>query len=112
MITFNKVCAQGDVFIKRIDSLPEGLSKDEVNDSDYIVTHSETGHHHVMPTKDADFFTAANDPFVLHVVVNNETTLRHLRSFDTHKTISFSPGIYRITRQREYTSEGFRRAID
>ena len=111
MITFQKQAAQGDLLITKIDSLPENLIKAE-SDGDYTVAHSETGHNHVMSSDDVDFYTSANDNFVLYAVVNKQTELRHLRSFDTHKTITVSPGIYRINRQREYTPEGFRRAAD
>lgn len=112
MITFNKQCAQGDLLITRIDEIPSSATIDKTDGDDYVVAHSETGHNHVMAKKDVDFFTAANDPFVLYMVVKNETPVRHLRSFDTHKTINVPPGKYRINRQREYIPEGFRRAAD
>ena len=46
------------------------------------------------------------------VVDGGSATLEHERSFDTHETIEFSPGTYRIRRQREHTPEGYRRAAD
>ena len=111
-LTFQHQAAQGDLLITRIDKLPEELSPAKAEGGDYIVAHSETMHNHVMAEKDCEVFEAANDPFVLYVVVRNETPIRHLRSFDTHAPIHVSPGIYRINRQREYTPEGFRRAAD
>jgi hypothetical protein len=45
-------------------------------------------------------------------VVNKDTELKHLRSFDTHESLSIPEGLYRINRQREYTPEGYRRAAD
>lgn len=112
MITFEKQAAQGDLLITKIDEIPSDAVIDNNSQQDYIVAHSETGHNHVMSTADCDFYKAANDDFVLYLVVKNETPIRHLRSFDTHKTINVPPGKYRINRQREYIPEGFRRAAD
>ncbi len=112
MKTFTSQAAQGDLLITRIDALPPDAIRETVSAADYIVAHSETGHHHLMATKDAEFYRAANDPFVLFVVVNEPTTLRHARSFDTHEPIHVDKGTYRVNRQREYTPEGFRRAQD
>lgn len=112
MVTFTKQCAQGDLLMTKIDVMPKNVTKDLNNDDDYTVAHSETGHNHVMSAKNTDFYIAANDPFVIYADVKKVTELRHLRSFDTHKTITVNPGLYRINRQREYIAEGFRRAQD
>ena len=102
--------AQGDVMIKRIDSLPEGLEESKAEDGNYVVAHSETGHHHVMSSADCTVWD--QDEFRSYVQVDNVVHLRHLRSFDTHETIALPPGKYRITRQREYVADGYRRAQD
>lgn len=112
MKTFERQAAQGDMLITKIDSIPEGLEPMKPKGGQMIVAHSETGHHHVLPEADVDVFHAANDEFVLYLVVNNETELKHMRSFDTHESLKLQPGKYRINRQREYTPEGFRRAAD
>ena len=113
MKQFKKQAAQGDMLITKIDKLPPDLLPMEENDDGhFIIAHSETGHNHVVLAENAHAYQAANDPFVMYLVVNKETTLEHLRSFDTHHPIEIAPGTYRINRQREYTSEGFRRAAD
>lgn len=112
MKTFTNQAAQGDLLITRVDAIPQGLEPMKAEHGDYVVAHSETGHHHVLPEGDVNVFQAANDDFVLYLVVNNETELKHLRSFDTHESLKVPPGMYRINRQREYTPEGFRRAAD
>ena len=112
MKTFKNQSRQGDALITRVESIPEGLEPMKPEGGNYIVAHSETGHHHVLPTQDVEVYEAANDPFVLYLVVNNETELKHLRSFDTHEALKVPPGTYRINRQREHTPEGFRRAAD
>ena len=110
METFKNQAAQGDLLITKINSIPEGLEKMKVENNNYIVAHSETGHHHTLPSKDVIVFEET--PFSLYIEVLKETELKHNRSFDTHKSLKISKGLYRINRQREYTAEGFRRAAD
>lgn len=112
MQTFKNQAAQGDCLITRVATIPEGFVIDSQKDSNYVVAHSETGHNHVMESKDIDFYTSANDPLMIYLVVNKATPVRHLRSFDTHEPLSVPPGIFRINRQRESIPEGFRKAQD
>lgn len=115
MRTFDKVCAQGDVMFVRVDELPEGLEEIQPEGNHIIVTHSETGHHHVMERADAKMYRKPdlpNEILECFITVNKPTALKHLRSFDTHAPIQFKPGNYRVRRQREYTPEGFRRVED
>lgn len=105
--------AQGDVLFTRVDSIPSNAVKQEAEENgDHIITHSETGHHHVMASKGIDFYEAANDPFMMYLVVKEPTNLRHLRDTDTHETIQFLPGKYRVNRQREMSGEMIMPAID
>jgi hypothetical protein len=106
------VIAQGDVLIKKVEEIPSEFEKAEVKGNKYVVAHSETGHHHTVSTETVDAYESKENEFLLYLVVKEETQLLHERSFHTHKTISLSPGKYRISRQREYISEGFRRAQD
>lgn len=117
MRTFKNCAAQGDVLITRINALPENIKQatPEAN-GEHIVAHSETGHHHVISSDDVNYYLAANDnvmdEFVAYLDVKKTTVLRHLRSFDTHEPIEIGKGVYRLNRQREYTLEGFRKALD
>lgn len=113
MKTFKNQAAQGDVLITRIDSLPEGLKKvTPESDGTYIITHSETGHNHVMDSSDINFYMDAANDFVGYLEVVRPTELRHLRSFDTHESLKVEKGLYKINRQRERIPEGFRKAAD
>jgi hypothetical protein len=109
--TFKNICAQGDVFIRRIDALPDGLRKIEPENGKIIVTHSETGHHHVMDADDVEMFQGP-DLLTAFLLVRKATRLEHLRPHDTHEAIAFSPGKYEVRRQREYVPQGFRRVAD
>lgn len=113
MKTFKNTAAQGDMLIRRITSLPENVKAVSAEQGTYILAHSETMHNHIVKAApDVEFYQHANDNFIAYLVVNNEACVEHMRSFDTHETIKFGPGIYEIRRQREYTPEGFRKAQD
>lgn len=112
MKTFKTVAAQGDVYFRRIDKLPENAVKVNPENGRYIVTHSETGHHHVMEAEGVTMYSLPNDIMNCLLVVEKPTPLTHLRDFDTHEPIMFDEGVYHVRRQREYTAEGFRKAQD
>lgn len=130
MKTFENQAAQGDMFIRVIDKLPEGVTEAKEENGNFVLAHSETGHNHVVKKQEGvSFYQSANDDFVAYLVVDTKKVkhpveCKHLRDYDTHETISFFTGdifskvkdagkkIFEIRRQREYTPEGFRRAQD
>lgn len=112
MRTFNNVCAQGDVYIRKIAALPENAVPVKPENGYNIVAHSETGHNHVMEASKADMYSLPDSIMDLLLVVHDPVALEHLRSYDTHEPIMFEKGTYHIRRQREYTPEGWRRVED
>lgn len=108
MKTFTDTCAQGDVHFTRQNALPAGLHPVEPVDGQIVVTHSETGHNHVMvldrvaEAPPAVQMFSGGDPLTAWLQVNRPTALEHLRPHDTHEPIMFEPGVYEIRRQREY----------
>lgn len=113
MKTFNKVCAQGDIYITKTDmQIPSGAVEVSPEGQHLIITHSETGHHHVMEREKAKMYTLPDSIMKCLLVVNDPVALEHLRSYDTHEPILFEPGSYIVHRQREYTAEGFRKVQD
>jgi hypothetical protein len=113
MRTFNKVCAQGDVYIQKVDTMPtKDMVEVPAENGVVIVTHSETGHHHVMEATKVKMYALPNSLLDCLLVVNDPVALKHLRDHDTHEPIMFEKGTYKVTRQREYTAEGFRKAQD
>lgn len=117
MKTFTNCAAQGDLYIRRIDKLPEGVKRIDAEKGQYVVAHSETGHNHVIAERPNVALYASDDPMVSYLEVVEatdaaETLLEHLRSFDTHETIKLPVGTFEIRRQREYTPEGWRRVED
>lgn len=116
MKTFKNMAAQGDFLIIRIDELPEEVYPCETKDGRYVVAHSETGHDHVMEAENVKMFkvelTDDDAVFELYLSVDEDTAIEHLRSYDTHEALNVPPGNYKIRRQREYISEGWRHAAD
>ena len=117
MKTFKSQAAQGDLLIRRIDSLPKGCIQLKPEKGFFVVAHSETGHNHVIAERPNVMIYTTNDPMVSYLQVIEatdaaETIIEHLRSFDTHESISIAPGNYEIRRQREYSPEGWRRVED
>ena len=121
-MTFKMACAQGDVYISRVQDIPKGLISAMPENGRIVVTHSETGHDHVMQVDRAkgepavEMFNEKDNPLISWLKVNRPTTLEHLRPYDTHESILFNPGSYKVHRQREYTlepnSNGFRQVYD
>lgn len=112
MRTFKKTCAQGDIYVRRIDKLPKEAIEVPAEGEHVVVTHSETGHHHVMERRAVTMYRLPDEIYDCFLVVNEPTTLDHLRPHDTHESIKFEKGTYHVRRQREHTPEGFRRVED
>jgi hypothetical protein len=126
MKTFKEQAAQGDMLIRLIDKLPEGVKETPDENGNFVLAHSETGHNHVLKKQPGvEFYANGNDPFVAYVVVTTKAKkpceIKHLRDYHTHETIALkkpdieakeTKRVYEIRRQREYTPEGFRRAQD
>ncbi|MFM0263283.1 hypothetical protein [Paraburkholderia sediminicola] len=117
MRTFKNQAAQGDLLIRRVDRIPNGLKQMVVDAGKYIVAHSETGHHHVIEARPNVIVFDTEDPLVSYLQVieatdETEAVIEHLRSFDTHESLQAGIGNYEIRRQRENAPEGWRRAAD
>lgn len=112
MRTFKNSAAQGDVYFRRVESMPAGVVEVAPENGVLIVTHSETGHNHVMEATKARMYSLPDSIMDCFLVVNDPVALEHLRSYDTHEPILFDKGTYHVRRQREYVPEGFRRVQD
>lgn len=106
-------CAQGDLNIFKVKNIPDGLKNAEKKGNQFVLAHSETGHNHVVDDSNVTVLDDPNNEFVSFMkVALGGADVTHMRSFDTHETIHLPEGLYRISRQREYTPEGYRRAAD
>jgi hypothetical protein len=117
MKTFQNHAAQGEISIRRVDALPDGVKPFAAENGKYIIGHSETGHHHVLVAECPQVFEAATAPAgmrILYAVLDQAAELVHLRGHDTHETIHHEPGIYeyRIGREFDPYAELARRVAD
>jgi len=99
---------QGDVLIQRVNTeLPEDaevIKPDEKNR--LVLAEGEaTGHAHVVPAV-AGALYAAQAAMMLQVT--QSTQVLH----EEHSPIDLDPGLYKITRQREYFPTEIRRVAD
>jgi hypothetical protein len=109
-----KQIRQGDCLLTRVASIPSGAKKVDPKDGKFIAAHSETGHDHVIEAKPGVELFDTENPLIsyLRVIEQTETTLEHLRSFDTHESYLLKGGCYEIRRQRQKTPEGWARVQD
>ena len=117
MKTFFNQCAQGDLLIRRIKTIPADAKPLQSEKGVFVVAHSETGHNHVIAERPNVQMFTTGDSMVSYLQVVEatdaaEVLLEHLRTYDTHETIGIGAGIYEIRRQREYAPEGWRRVED
>ena len=105
--------AQGDLLVQSTRAVPRDAVEVAASEGVHIVAYSETGHHHVVDAHGVRYFRDASNPLLAYLTVETDsTTLRHLRSWDTHAPHMLSRGMYELRRQREWTPEGWRRVED
>lgn len=124
MLKFEKVAAQGEITIRRIGDLPKkrglpaGFTTMKPEHGKFIIGHSETGHHHVLDRLDGVDVAVMDAPpagmNILRAILENPTTLVHLRGHDTHEPIRLDPGTYefRIAREFDHYAELARQSAD
>lgn len=124
MKTFTKVAAQGEITIMRLGAIPTdrlvpaGFSAAQPECGKFIIGHSETGHHHVLSRADGVAIATMDRPpegmRILRAILENPTSLDHLRGHDTHESIMLEPGEYefRIAREYDHYAELARQSAD
>ncbi len=107
-----KTYRQGDVLIKQIKDLPEGLTKSKDNFKQRVVlAYGEvTGHAHAFYNpKDVELLES-NDIKGTRKFLNIKSLskLKH----EEHSTLTFNPGIYEVIQQKEYSMGQIKRVVD
>lgn len=103
-----QIYRQGDVLIRKVDSIPSGLKKIEAEAGRVVLAHGEaTGHHHSFDNPGC-VALLESDVGDRYLEVASESTLEH----QEHAAISIPPGAYRVVRQREYSPEAIRNVAD
>lgn len=118
-----QAAAQGDVILRKMTSkkIPKGFVKTKRKPGEsVIVTHSETGHHHVIDPingQHVEMYEDKTNPLVCYLQMGDcvNFDVVHLRPYDTHETLRFlgkKGDVWEVRRQREHTPEGWRRVQD
>lgn len=112
---------QGELYIGPVVEIPDDIETTEGSreGDDYIVGHSETGHHHVVAAGRARLLETDNTMIAYIEARDSHVDLVHKRDHDTHPTLRLnmasSKGGKRtgrkITRQREVTPEAAGRPV-
>lgn len=109
-----KSYAQGDVYLIPIKAVPADAPEMKAENGQFIITHSETGHHHIVLERPDVRQFSGMDVFRGFLEVGGEepAELVHLRDHHTHAPQTIQPGAYLIQRQAAYTPQGWERARD
>lgn len=109
-----KAIPQGDCYLIPIKAIPAGAKPVAADNGVFIITHSETGHHHVIMERPDIRQFSGMDIFrgFLEVTGDEPAELVHLRNHHTHAPQTVTPGAWLIQRQAAYTPQGWERARD
>lgn len=103
MNTQPQIVRHGEVILKPIQALPEGVTLSETTNK-RIVAHSETGHHHILEAeqgKDFKIYTTLDGKTFIELP--SEAKLWHQKTGkDVHETHIIQPAIYEVVIKREY----------
>lgn len=99
---------QGDVLLKRIDSIPQGLKRVASENGRVVLAHGEaTGHHHSFED-DAGVALLEGDGGDRFLDAQQDASLEH----QEHGAIAVPAGSYEVVIQREYHPEAIRNVAD
>jgi hypothetical protein len=100
--------------IRRVEDIPATAVPVAPENNCYVLAHSESGHHHVIDSRNAQMLIDRTNTFVAWLDIAEPTLLKHLREFDTHESYLLLPGKHEVRRQRqrEHSPEGWRRTAD
>lgn len=105
--------AQGDLLLRRIEKLPDGLEEVRMAPEGHVLAHSETGHHHVVEepqtrwlkpvaTADAAISSFGHSMVSYLEVLAEHADVVHHRDEHQHETLRLPKGLYEVRRQREH----------
>ena len=110
--TGEKPFFQGDLAIIPNVRVPNDAVEDKAPENgEYVMAHSEDGHHHVLLAKHARVYRVAS-AMLLYAKIVETTKLLHKKAVDGHESYQLPPGDYLFLRQREGAPEGWRSALD
>lgn len=103
-----KTFAQGEIYGRKVDTLPENLTEftEKNKKGDWIISHSESGHHHLLErTEGVRVFEKTENVNkgmrVLYAILENPTRLFQDADIP-HEAHELSEGVYKFSLAREY----------
>jgi len=116
-MTYNVIGAQGEITIIQIDALPEGIETRPAEriEKGWIISHSESGHHHLLTGGDVMERTSkvpAGMKILYAILDNPEALIQDAQT--PHGGYNLSAGFYefRIAREFDPFSEQARQVAD
>jgi hypothetical protein len=111
------IANQGEIRIDSIDVMPDAETKpfEEKNSKGFIISHSESGHHHILGG-DVEVMERTEAPAgarILYAIVKEPTKLFQDAAVP-HQPVDLDPGIYEFRIKREFDpfAEQARRVAD
>lgn len=105
------IIRQGDVLVRRIETLPKNIKPAEAENGRLVLAHGEaTGHHHSFALSDrvALFREDGSGGGLFLSITGAPVPLEH----QEHTALVLPPGNYECRRQREYHPETIRNVQD
>lgn len=97
---------QGDVWIEKIDTVPNSAVDVPLENGRIVLAHGEvTGHAHAIKSRRAKLRQSGGERYLS---VSSPVSLSH----EEHATIAIPPGNYRVQIQKEYSPEAIRNVAD
>ncbi|MGB1214815.1 MAG: hypothetical protein ACPG4X_15725 [Pikeienuella sp.] len=99
--------AQGEIYARKIDNLPDGLKPFTEKDTAgaWIISHSESGHHHVIDAPGVTVMERTLDVpegmRILYAIVEEPTSLKQ-NAANAHEAHDMPPGVYEMRISREF----------
>jgi hypothetical protein len=90
------VIRHGEVLLIQVDKLPRGRY---IRKDNYIVGHSESGHHHVLEAEEAPF-TINEKKMYLNLF--KPAKLVHQKTINKHNDLVVPAGKYKVLKKTEY----------
>lgn len=94
----NQPIRHGEIMLVPVDEVPQGKTHKKTS---HVVGHSETGHHHVLESKQ-EFTVLDIDKAFTYLVLTAPAKLVHQKTVDKHKTLPVAPGKYKVVYKNEY----------
>lgn len=95
VVEMNKPIRHGEAMLIPITKKVKGKEY-----TSFIVAHSETGHHHILESKQPFVVSQSDKEFLIELF--EPAKLVHKKQVDKHKTLPVAPGRYKIVYKTEY----------